>query len=106
MAGRGQRIADFIQEVDGAARSLADREFAMLLAEKKKTDPAATGVGDYEVGHLQELLRRSKYDFDSQSVRPYLPYATGEAGDSGHGGHPVRPDLPAGSGRGGLGPGG
>ena len=75
MAGRGQRIADFIQEVDDAARSLADREFAMLLAEKKKTDPAATGVGDYEVGHLQELLRRSKYDFDSQSVRPYLPYA-------------------------------
>jgi thimet oligopeptidase len=75
MAGRGQRIADFIQEVDQAARSLADREFAMLLAEKKKTDPTATGVGDYEVGHLQEMLRRSKYDFDSQSVRPYLPYA-------------------------------
>jgi len=75
MAGRGQRIADFIQEVDQAARTLADREFAMLLAEKKKTDPAATAIGDYEVGHLQELLRRSKYDFDSQSVRPYLPYA-------------------------------
>jgi thimet oligopeptidase len=75
MAGRGQRIADFIQEVDQAARTLADREFAMLLAEKKKTDPTASAVGDYEVGHLQELLRRSKYDFDSQSVRPYLPYA-------------------------------
>jgi thimet oligopeptidase len=75
MAGRGQRIADFIQEVDQAARSLADREFAMLLAEKNKTEPAATGVGDYEVGYLQELVRRSKYDFDSQSVRPYLPYA-------------------------------
>ena len=80
MAGRGQRIADFIQEVDQAARSLADREFAMLLAEKKKTDPAATGVGDYEVGYLQELVRRSKYDFDSQSVRPYLPYARGKQG--------------------------
>ena len=75
MAGSGQRIAAFIQEVDQAARALADREFAMLLEEKRKTDPAAAGVGDYEVGHLQELLRRSKYDFDSQSVRPYLPYA-------------------------------
>ena len=32
--------------------------------------PDATGVGDYEVGHLKEMLRRSKYDFDSQSVRP------------------------------------
>ena len=47
MAGRGQRIAEFIQEVDQAARTLADREFAMLLEEKKKTDPTATGVGDY-----------------------------------------------------------
>ena len=75
MAGRGQRIAEFIQEVDLAARTLADREFALLLTEKKKTDPAATGVGDYEVGHLSELLRRSKYDFNSQEVRPYLPYA-------------------------------
>jgi thimet oligopeptidase len=75
MAGRGHWIADFIQEVDQAARTLADREFAMLLAKKKKTDPTATAVGGYEVGHLQELLRRSKYDFDSQSVRPYLPYA-------------------------------
>ena len=75
MAERGARIAEFIQEVDRAARALADREFAMLLEEKRKTDPAATGVGDYEVGHLEELVRRSKYDFDSQSVRPYLPYA-------------------------------
>ena len=75
MAERGARIAEFIQEVDQAARTLADREFAMLLEEKRKTDPAAAGVGDYEVGHLAELVRRSRYDFDSQSVRPYLPYA-------------------------------
>ena len=75
MVGKGARIASFIQEVDTAARALADREFAMLLAEKRKADPSATAVGDYEVSHLSEMLRRSKYDFDSQSVRPYLPYA-------------------------------
>ncbi|MEO8597122.1 MAG: M3 family metallopeptidase [Candidatus Solibacter sp.] len=74
MVGKGQRVAEFIQEVDTAARALADREFAMLLAEKKKSNPSATAVGDYEVSHLNEMLRRSKYDFDSQSVRPYLPY--------------------------------
>ncbi|MEO8370745.1 MAG: M3 family metallopeptidase [Candidatus Solibacter sp.] len=75
MVGSGKRIAEFIQEVDTAARALADREFAMLLAEKKRTDAKVTAVGDYEVGHLSEMLRRSKYDFDSQSVRPYFPYA-------------------------------
>jgi thimet oligopeptidase len=81
MAGGPEKVERFYADLVPGVRdlaaddTLADREFAMLLAEKKKTDPAATAVGDYEVGHLQELLRRSKYDFDSQSVRPYLPYA-------------------------------
>src|ERR1700686_834745 len=74
MAVKGQTIADFIQQVDDASRPLAKREFDMLLAEKKKTDPAATEVWDYERSYLSELVRRSKYDFDSQSVRPYFPF--------------------------------
>src|SRR5579864_793574 len=74
MAVKGQTIADFIQQVDDASRPLAKREFDMLLAEKKKTDPGATEIWDYERGYLSELVRRSKYDFDSQSVRPYFPF--------------------------------
>ena len=74
MAVKGQTVADFIQQVDDASRPLAKREFDMLLAEKKKTDPAATEVWDYERSYLSELVRRSKYDFDSQSVRPYFPF--------------------------------
>ena len=74
MAVKGQTIADFIQQVDDASRPLAKREFDMLLAEKKKTDPAATEIWDYERSYLSELVRRSKYDFDSQSVRPYFPF--------------------------------
>ena len=72
---KGQNIADFIQQLDDASRPIANKELTMLLEEKKKTDPSATQIGDYELGRLQELVRRSKYDFDSQSVRPYLPYA-------------------------------
>ena len=72
---KGRNIADFIQQLDDASRPIANKEVAMLLEEKKKTDPAATEIGDYELGRLQELVRRSKYDFDSQAVRPYLPYA-------------------------------
>jgi thimet oligopeptidase len=75
MVGQGKRIAEFIHEIDDAARPLAAREFAMLLEEKKRTEPDATGIGDYEEAYLEERLRRSQYDFDSQSVRPYMPYA-------------------------------
>ena len=71
---KGQNIADFIQQVDAAAKPVAKREFALLLEEKRKTDPKATEIGDYELQYLQEQVRRAKYNFDSQSVRPYLPF--------------------------------
>jgi thimet oligopeptidase len=74
MIVKGQNIADFIDQLDKAARPIAEKEFAMLLEEKKHTSPDATEVGDYEVGYLSEQLRRSKFDFDSQSVRPYFPF--------------------------------
>jgi thimet oligopeptidase len=74
MIAKGGNIATFIQDLDKAARPVTEKEFAMLLAEKRKTTPDATEVGDYEVGYLSEQLRRSQFDFDSQSVRPYFPY--------------------------------
>lgn len=74
MIVNGARIAQFIQELDAASRPIADREFQMLLAEKRKSDPKATTIGLEERSYYQELVRRSSFDFDSQSVRPYLPY--------------------------------
>jgi thimet oligopeptidase len=74
MIAKGHNIADFIQQVNDASRPLAQREFEMLLTEKQKTDPAAKDIWDYERAYLSELVRRSRYDFDSQSVRPYFPF--------------------------------
>jgi len=71
----GQHIAQFIKELDDAAHPIADREFQMLLAEKRKADPNATTLEPYESGYYSELVRRANYNFDSASVRPYLPYA-------------------------------
>ncbi len=74
MMENGNNIAKFIADLNTAARPVAEREFAMLLAEKKKTDPTATEIESYESFRLVELVRRSQYDFNSESVRPYLPY--------------------------------
>src|SRR6266566_3119419 len=74
MIKSGSNIADFVQKVDGAARPIAQRELAMLLTEKHKTNPDAKEIGDYENGYLSELVRRSQFNFDSQLVRPYLPF--------------------------------
>lgn len=74
MIGKGSNIAKFVGDLDAAARPIAQREYAMLLAEKRKVDPGATDIFGYEYGHLLEMVRRSQYDFDSQTVRPYLPF--------------------------------
>jgi thimet oligopeptidase len=74
MIGKGSNIAKFVGDLDAAARPIAQREYAMLLAEKRKVDPGATEIFGYEYGHLLEMVRRSQYDFDSQTVRPYLPF--------------------------------
>ncbi len=80
MAVNGKNIANFIRDLDAAARPVAKREFAMLLAEKQKTDPGAKEIWEYESSYIREQLRRSKYNFDSQSVRPYLPYPSVKKG--------------------------
>ncbi len=74
MIGNGARIAEFIQDLDKAVRPVAEREFQMLLAEKRKSDPGASPIGLQEKSYYQEQVRRSSFNFDSQSVRPYFPY--------------------------------
>ncbi len=74
MIAKGNNIAGFIEQVNVTARALSQREYEMLLAEKQKTDPGAKEIWDYERAYLSELVRRSQYDFDSQSVRPYFPF--------------------------------
>lgn len=74
MALTGKNIEDFIAQLSAAAKPAMEREYAMVLAQKQKTDPKATGVWEYELRYYEEQLRRSSYAFDSQSVRPYFPY--------------------------------
>jgi len=74
MIAKGHNIAEFINQVNDASRDLSRREFEMLLAEKQKTDPGAKEIWDYERSYLSELVRRNKYEFDSQAVRPYFPF--------------------------------
>jgi thimet oligopeptidase len=53
---------------------VVDRELAMLLAEKRKLNPGAAEIFGYEYWRLAELVRRARFDFDEQSVRPYFAY--------------------------------
>jgi Zn-dependent oligopeptidase len=74
MIGNGAGIAVFIRDLDTAVRPVAEKEFQMLLAEKRKSDSQAATIGLHEKSYYQEQVRRSSFNFDSQSVRPYFPY--------------------------------
>lgn len=75
----GKNIAHFVREIDAAARPVMEREYQILLGEKQKTHPEAKKLWDYDGryffgGFYVEEVRRSKYNFDSQTVRPYFPF--------------------------------
>ena len=74
MIGSGAKIENFVHQLDVVTRPAGQKELAMLVAEKQKTHPSATGIWDYDNWYYPELVRRSQYNFDSQSVRPYFPY--------------------------------
>ena len=71
---------DFIERVIDRARPAAEVVYQELLAEKRKTDPEAEVVYEWETGYLTEEVKRSRFDFDSQSVRPYFAYTAVEEG--------------------------
>src|ERR1700730_11315973 len=75
MIGNGARIAEFIRDLDEAVRPVAEKEFQMLLAEKRKSDSQSATIRLHANSYYQEKVRRPSFNFDSQSVRLYFPYA-------------------------------
>ena len=80
MIGSPAKLAQFLKQVDDAAREPAAREDAALLAFVQQRDPALKKINAADVRYWQEQYRRAKFNFDSQSVRPYFPYAAVERG--------------------------
>src|SRR5205085_587293 len=60
-----------IVEASGAK---AVREYQELLKRKQQDSPGANTVNAWESTYYSELVRKSNYSFDSQTVRPYFPY--------------------------------
>ena len=59
----------FLDELDSASRDGAEKEYALLLSFSGRQSIDACSRGFW-----LEQYRRSAFDFDSQSVRPYFPY--------------------------------
>jgi thimet oligopeptidase len=75
MIGSGKNAADFIQKITDASGARMKSDYAELLEVAKQDNPSATSINPWDSSYYAEKLRNTKYQFDSQSVRPYFEYA-------------------------------
>jgi len=74
MVGSAANARAFIDRIVTASQDKQAREYQQLLARKQKDVAGATAVNFWELNYYKEAVRRTDYNFDSQSIRPYLPY--------------------------------
>jgi thimet oligopeptidase len=80
MIGSAANVQKLIDQVDAAASPLAEREYDELLAFAQKQQPGLKEISLADSPYWGEQYRRSRFDFDAQSVRPYFPYTEVRAG--------------------------
>ncbi len=80
MIGSPTNLKAFLQQVDDASRGPAAKEYAELLAFAKSKQPGLQNISLADARYWQEQYRRSKYDFNAESVRPYFPYTEVQEG--------------------------
>jgi len=80
MIGSAANVRSFLAQLDAASKGPAAREYKMVLAFAKKEQPGLTEIPIDSRGYWYERYRTQVYHFDSQSVRPYFPYAEVQQG--------------------------
>lgn len=75
MAKNGNRAYNFVLDLSAKTKPAFEREYRELKDFRKSQDQSYDG-GDFEPwdqSYWAEKMRKAKYDFDSNSVKPYFP---------------------------------
>jgi thimet oligopeptidase len=73
-------VRTFLHKLNEASRDGAQHEHKLVLDFARERRPGLEAIDITSRGYWYEQFRRAAFDFDSQSVRPYFPYAQVEAG--------------------------
>ena len=76
MIGSGPAIPEFIDRIAAAAEEPMQRDLAVLLERYRRDVPGAETIPAADASYYSELVRRERYDVDSQQVRTYFDFAT------------------------------
>jgi thimet oligopeptidase len=80
MMGSAANMQAFLDDLDKATKDGAEREYGMILEFAKAQQPGLTELDAASRGYWLEQYRRSAFAFDSQAMRPYLPFERAERG--------------------------
>lgn len=80
MMGSAANVRTFLAKLNEASVEGAKREYDLIFGFASGRQPGLKDIDATSRGYWYEQFRRSAFDFDSQSVRPYFPYAQVEAG--------------------------
>ena len=80
MMGSAANVRTFLAKLNQASLDGARREHELIMGFARERQTGLEAIDITSRGYWYEQFRRSAFDFDSQSVRPYFPYAQVEAG--------------------------
>ncbi len=80
MMGSAKNAREFLAKLDEASRDGARHEHKLVLDFARARQAGLAAIDIASRSYWYEQFRRAAFDFDSQSVRPYFPYARVEAG--------------------------
>jgi thimet oligopeptidase len=67
-------VRALLAELDRAAKPVATKEYAEILAFAQQRHPGLTVIPAYSAAYWMEQYQREAYGFDSQAVRAYFPF--------------------------------
>jgi len=73
-------VRALLAELAKAAKPVATKEYAEILAFAQKREPGLTAIPAYSASYWMEQYQREAYGFDSQAVRAYFPFAEVQRG--------------------------
>ncbi len=74
MAKRGGEALAFLQQLEDRSRPAFERERSELQAFRNELEGAdAPPIQPWDVGYYTEKLRKARFDFDEEVLRPYFP---------------------------------
>jgi thimet oligopeptidase len=74
MLNTPDKVQALIDDMAGAAKPAADRDYAKKLAVLQQLQPGATKLEPWDNGYVSQLVQKQSYGYDRQEARKYFSY--------------------------------